>query len=118
MMKKNYGDILLFGGTATDTICSFKTNAAYGAAKIALGSVVKSVANNYSDYNIKCNAILPGFVKTEYVTSEQENHYINLLGGKPMIEVCEIAELANQILSERKLNGELVRFDRGWQRQN
>lgn len=116
MIEQKYGDILLFGGTATDTITAFKTNAAYGAAKIAVGSLVKSVASNYGEYGIRCNAILPGFVKTEYVSEEQEKHYISLLNGKSMISTKEIAEYAENIISQRIFNGELLRFDKNWER--
>ncbi|MCR5698270.1 MAG: SDR family oxidoreductase [Treponemataceae bacterium] len=116
MMEQKYGDILLFGGTGTDTICAFKTNAAYGAAKIGIGSIVKSVAKNYGEQGICCNAILPGFVKTEYVSQEQEKHYIELLGGESMISTKEIAEYAENIISQRNMNGELFRFDKNWER--
>lgn len=114
MMKKKKGNILLFGGTATDEIRAFKTNAAYGAAKIALGSLVKSVAQNYEEYNIRCNAILPGFVKTEYVNAKQEAHYIELAGGQPMITTQEIAHFAIEILTDESKNGNLFRFDKDW----
>lgn len=114
MMEHKFGRILLFGGTRTDTINAFKTNAAYGAAKTALSSLVKSVCLEYSQYGIRCNAILPGFVETEYVSEAQMNYYKNLLNSDGIIEAASVAKTANFLLDNEDLNGVLLKVDRGW----
>lgn len=114
MMEKKFGRILLFGGTRTDTINAFKTNSAYAAAKTALSSLVKSICLEYSQYGIRCNAILPGFVETEYVSESQKNYYKNLLNSDNIIESNSIAKCAKFILENNDINGVLFRVDRGW----
>jgi NAD(P)-dependent dehydrogenase (short-subunit alcohol dehydrogenase family) len=52
MMQKKWGRIVMFGGTRTDTIRGFRTNAAYAGVKTAVCSLVKSVALEYSVYGI------------------------------------------------------------------
>ena len=114
MMEEKFGRILLFGGTRTDSVNGYKTNAVYGAGKTAVCSLVKSVCLEYSQYGIRCNAILPGFVETEYVSESQKNYYKNLLNSDNIIESNSIAKSAKFILENEDINGVLFRVDRGW----
>ena len=114
MMEHKFGRILLFGGTRTDSVNGFKTNPVYGAAKTAICSLVKSVCLEYSQYGIRCNAILPGFVETEYVSEAQMNYYKNLLNSDGIIEAASVAKTANFLLDNEDLNGVLLKVDRGW----
>lgn len=114
MMEHKFGRILLFGGTRTDSVHGFKTNPVYGAAKTAICSLVKSVCLEYSQYGIRCNAILPGFVETEYVSEAQMNYYKNLLNSDGIIEASSVAKTANFLLDNEDLNGVLLKVDRGW----
>lgn len=114
MMNKKWGRILLFGGTRTDTIQGYKTNPAYGAAKTAVCSLVKSVAIEYANYGITCNAILPGFVDTESITDEQRLYYTNSIPLKKMITKESIAETAMMLIENEDINGALLKIDRGW----
>ena len=114
MMEQKFGRILLFGGTRTDSVNGYKTNAVYGAGKTAVCSLVKSVCLEYSQYGIRCNAILPGFVETEYVSESQKNYYKNLLNSDNMIESSSISNCAKFILENNDINGVLFRVDRGW----
>ena len=114
MMEQNFGRILLFGGTRTDSVNGYKTNAVYGAGKTAVCSLVKSVCLEYSQYGIRCNAILPGFVETEYVSESQKNYYKSLLNSDNIIESNSIAKSAKFILENEDINGVLFRVDRGW----
>ena len=114
MMEKKFGRILLFGGTRTDTINSFKTNPAYGAAKTAISSLVKSISSEYRSYGIRCNAILPGFVETEYVSEQEKNYYKKLLSSDNIIELSSIVKSAVFLLDSPDINGALLKVDRGW----
>lgn len=115
MMKNQFGRILLFGGTRTDRINGFKTNAAYAAAKTGIGSLVKSITMQYATEGITCNAILPGFVDTEYLTQEQRDYYKTLLKSRPMISTQSIAKQAMNLLFNPDINGTLLRIDGGWE---
>ena len=114
MMEQKFGRILLFGGTRTDSVNGYKTNAVYGAGKTAVCSLVKSVCLEYSQYGIRCNAILPGFVETEYVSESQMNYYKNLLNSDGIIESKSVAKTAKFLLDNEDVNGMLFRIDRGW----
>ena len=61
MKERLWGRILLFGGTETQVLRGFRTNAVYGAAKTGLISLVKSVSMEYAQYGITANAVCPGF---------------------------------------------------------
>lgn len=114
MIEQNFGRILLFGGTRTDTINAFKTNAAYAAAKTALSSLVKSISSEYRQKGIRCNAILPGFTETEYVTKNEKNYYKKLLNSDNIIETKSIAKAAKFLLENEDISGVLLKIDRAW----
>ena len=111
MIEKKFGKILVFGGTRTEQLRAIKTNAAYGAAKTALCSLVQSISTSYANQNILCNAILPGFVDTEYLDERQKKDCESL--GSKLINVGEIADAAMFLLNSEHISGELLRIDGG-----
>ncbi|MBP5451179.1 MAG: SDR family NAD(P)-dependent oxidoreductase [Treponema sp.] len=102
MMERNFGRILFFGGTRTDQIRSYKTNAAYAAAKTALDVIVKSTAANYAEYGITCNAICPGFTR-------------NAPSPEYLMPESEITNQAVRLLLSPESNGQIIRVDKGWE---
>jgi NAD(P)-dependent dehydrogenase (short-subunit alcohol dehydrogenase family) len=113
MMERKFGRIIVFGGTKTEALRSFKTNPVYGASKTALCSLVKSVASQYSSYGITCNAVLPGFVDTEYVSSEEKLRYEALSPGKKMIDVHTVADAVMFLIENPAVSGTLLTVDGG-----
>ncbi len=113
MMERKFGRIIVFGGTKTDTIRGYKTNPAYGAAKTALGSLVKSVSSQYSSYGITCNAVLPGFVETEYVTSEEKQRYEAASPNYRMLSTDSVAKTVLFLIENSAVSGSLVTVDGG-----
>ncbi|MCR5124727.1 MAG: SDR family oxidoreductase [Treponema sp.] len=107
MMKNSFGRIILFGGTGTSCRTEFRTNAAYAGAKTAVGTLVESTAAFYAKFGITCNAILPGFVKTEY------NSGFPVPSGME-IDSRKIAECVGFLVDNTELNGVLLRVDKGW----
>lgn len=105
MIRKNFGRILLFGGTRTDSVKAYKTNTAYSGAKTGVSVIVKSVASEYARNNITCNAIFPGFTNNAPLNTEitTEN---------------AIAKQGLNLLLHEELNGVLLNIDRGWTPQN
>ena len=102
MMERNFGRILLFGGTRTDQIRAYKSNAAYAAAKTALDVIVKSTAANYAEYGITCNAICPGFTR-------------NAPSPEYLMPESEITNKAVGLLLSQESNGQIIRVDKGWE---
>lgn len=114
MEKRGFGRILFFGGTRTNQINGFKTNAAYAAAKTGIASLAKSFALEFGEHGIYTAAIFPGFVKTEYVSAKKRAEYEKILGGKKMICADEVARAALFLLSDPNLNGTLLEMNGGW----
>ena len=113
MIERNWGRILLFGGTNTDTIRGFTTTAAYSAAKTALGVVAKSVAKTAGCRGVSCNVVCPGLVDTEYVSQEQRRYNREKSpSGKPL-SVQQLAQAALAILENPGFNGAVVSVDQG-----
>ena len=114
MKEKGWGRILLFGGTLTHNVKAYRTNAAYGGAKTALCSLVKSTAAQYSSWGITCNGILPGLTETEY----QSPQLLSMLAQKnpsgKIISSETIATAAINLLSVKEINGALLNVDDGW----
>ena len=113
-ISQNFGRILCFGGTRTETIRGFKTNPVYGAAKTGLASLVKSVAQKYSKHNVTCNLVCPGFVGTEFLSQIQKEKDVSKMPLQKLISVEEISKFAISILETQCLNGALINFDQGW----
>lgn len=114
MVRKKWGRIVLFGGTGTDQIKGFRTNAAYAGAKTAVCSIVKSVALEYSSFGITCNAILPGQVDTEYLKKEQRAEYVRKLPSGKLINAEDVAETVMFLINHEEISGALIRQDCGW----
>lgn len=114
MLTKKWGRIILFGGSRTDAVMGFKTNAAYAGAKTALSSLAKSVALAYGDRGITCNVILPGQLENESPENFQKKA-ISLMPENKGISLETIKNALFLLLSSSEYNGTLLRIDRGWQ---
>jgi NAD(P)-dependent dehydrogenase (short-subunit alcohol dehydrogenase family) len=67
MCASKFGRMLFFGGTRTDQIRGYLSNAAYAAAKTSMGVLAKSIALEGAAHNVSAVVVCPGFVKTEYL---------------------------------------------------
>lgn len=114
MVEKKWGRLILIGGTRTDVIRGFRSNAAYAGAKTALEVVAKSVAMEYSKYNITCNVVLPGFVQTEYLSAELTKSLVDKSPVNALISPDKIAEAVLFLLKNNNINGTLLSIDDGW----
>jgi 3-oxoacyl-[acyl-carrier protein] reductase len=113
MMERNWGRILLFGGTNTDTIRGYTSTAAYSAAKTALGVLAKSAARTAGQRGVTCNVLCPGLTDTEYTTEELKRYNREKSPcGIPM-NPEQVARAALAILENPCLNGAVIPLDRG-----
>ena len=113
MMERNWGRILLFGGTNTDTIRGFTTSSAYSAAKTALGVIAKSAAKSAGAKGVTCNVVCPGLIDTEYVQEDQRRYNREKTpDGKPL-DPEQVARAALDILENPCLNGVILPVDKG-----
>ena len=113
MIERNWGRILLFGGTNTDTIRGYTTTVAYSAAKTALGVIAKSVAKSAGMRGVTCNVVCPGLTDTEYTKAAQRRYNREKSPGKRPLSVEQIAQAALAILENPNVNGAVVPVDQG-----
>lgn len=115
MMEKKWGRIILFGGTLTHNVKGFLTNAAYGGAKTAVCSLVKSTAMGYGRYGITCNGILPGFTDTEYQSEQVKKSLAKKMPMGNLVQAESIGKTVIMLLKTSDINGALVNVDGGWE---
>jgi NAD(P)-dependent dehydrogenase (short-subunit alcohol dehydrogenase family) len=115
MLDRGYGRIILFGGPRGDRVDGYREIAAYGAAKLGLASLARSIARQYASRNIRCNMICPGYVDTEYHAEDEKKRRASRQPSGRLISVDEIARLAVQLLhpASDAVNGAIIPVDFG-----
>lgn len=113
MIARNWGRILLFGSTNTDSIRGFVTSAAYSAAKTALGVLAKSVAKTAGFRGVTCNVVCPGLTNTEYTSKDLLSYNREKSPGAKPLSAGEVAAAALAILENSAVNGAVVAVDQG-----
>jgi NAD(P)-dependent dehydrogenase (short-subunit alcohol dehydrogenase family) len=116
MCAQGFGRILFLGGTRTDSIHGYKSNAAYAAAKTGLGVVAKSLAMEGAAHNVASVVVCPGFVETEYLSPALKNSLIAASPDGRLIQPFELASLALDLLDRDPCpsSGAVVSFDAGF----
>ena len=114
MKARKWGRILLFGGTETHILRGFKTNAAYGAAKTGILSLVRSVSMEYAIYGVTANAICPGFTDSGLLSARERKKWAAKNPDGQLIPPSVITEAALFLLKEGVYNGVIMPVDKGW----
>jgi 3-oxoacyl-[acyl-carrier protein] reductase len=115
MAARGWGRILLFGGSRTDSIRAFSSNAAYAAAKTALAVLAKSLAAEGAPRGVACLLACPGLTDTEYLGgAEREALRARAPGGR-LLEASEVAAAAVELLAAEPCvaSGALLALDGG-----
>lgn len=91
---------------------------AYAASKAGLIGFTKSYAKELASRNIRCNAIAPGFIKTdmtEELSDKAKEEYFGQIPLKRFGEVEEVSNLVNFLLSDASsyITGEVIKIDGG-----
>lgn len=115
MKERGFGRILLFGGTRTDVIRPFSTNAAYAAAKTGLGVLAKSLAAEGADRNVAAVLACPGFVRTEYLDEASAARLAAKAPRSRLLDASSLAAAALDLLDSDPCaaSGAIVSFDGG-----
>lgn len=90
----------------------------YAAAKAALHSLTRSIANEAGSSGIRCNAVAPGIIRSRFV-DEREEHFRAELERTPLRrfgEPDEIASVIEFLVSDAAsyITGEVITASGGW----
>jgi len=116
MCDNAFGRILFLGGTRTDIIRGFTSNAAYAAAKTGLGVLAKSIAIEGAPHNVAAVTICPGLVRTEYIGPEEALVLSRMAPGRVLSDPADIAAIALGLLDGDPCvaSGAIVSLDAGF----
>ena len=85
----------------------------YAASKAGLIGLTKSVAKELASRGIRCNAIAPGFIKTDMTEAQADNPLLAAVPLGRIGEVSDIAEAAAYLATANYVTGEVLRVDGG-----
>lgn len=127
-MKKNGGCVVLV--SSDQAFIGKKNSFVYNASKAAVAAMARTIAIDYADFNIRCNAVCPGTIDTplyrkaiqissdksgrsfEELNSDEANMQLLRRVGKP----SEVADFVNFICSDKAafITGSLHLIDGGY----
>ena len=111
MMRQKGGSIINMS-----SVVGMHGNAAqcnYSASKAGLVGLTKSVAKELALKGIRCNAIAPGFIRTDMTGSQENNPLLAMIPLGRMGESEEVAEAAAYLATAKYVTGETIRVDGG-----
>lgn len=85
----------------------------YAASKAGLIGLTKSTAKELAPKGIRCNAIAPGFIRTDMTESQENNPMLSMIPLGRMGEAEEVAEAAAYLATAKYVTGETLRIDGG-----
>ncbi|NDO47508.1 SDR family NAD(P)-dependent oxidoreductase [Clostridium sp. MD294] len=97
-MEKNGGGSIInissVGGKYADI-----SRTAYGVSKAAINFLTKDIAVQYAHKNIRCNAVLPGFIETDASMDNMSQEFLNMfLKTVPLGKSGQPDDIANAVL--------------------
>jgi 3-oxoacyl-[acyl-carrier protein] reductase len=115
MAERGWGRILFFGGSRTDAIRGYSTNAAYAAAKTGLGVLAKSLAAEGAARGVGCVLICPGLVDTEYLGEAERAELRAKAPGGRLLAPEALARPAVDLIAADPCvaSGSILSFDGG-----
>jgi len=116
MMKRRSGAILNITSVVGLTGNAGQSN--YAASKAGLVGMTKSVAKELASRGIRCNALAPGFIRTDMTDELTEEQREGLMGQIPLARLGEpddIAGVARFLVSPaaRYITGQVLAVDGG-----
>ncbi len=85
----------------------------YSASKAGLIGLTKSIAKEYAAKGIRCNAIAPGFIKTDMTRSHEENPLLAMIPLGKMGDPDDIADAVAYLVNAKYVTGDVLRVDGG-----
>lgn len=85
----------------------------YSASKAGLIGLTKSIAKELAPRGIRCNAIAPGFIRTDMTETQADNPLLSMIPLGRMGETEDIADAAAYLATAKYVTGEVLRVDGG-----
>lgn len=85
----------------------------YSASKAGLIGLTKSVAKEYASKGIRCNAVAPGFIRTDMTEAQADNPLLAMIPLGRMGEADEVADAVAYLVKAKYVTGEVLRIDGG-----
>lgn len=89
----------------------------YGVSKASVNALVKNLVKFLAPYDIRVNAVAPGFVNTEWQKEKPLNIKNNIKNKISLGRFCEPSELVNvylMLIENQYINGEIISVDGGY----
>lgn len=85
----------------------------YSASKAGLIGLTKSVAKELAPRGVRCNAIAPGFIKTDMTEDQADSPLLNMIPLGRMGEAEDVADAAVYLATAKYVTGEVLKVDGG-----
>lgn len=85
----------------------------YSASKAGLIGLTKSIAKELAGRGIRCNAIAPGFIKTDMTEEQTDNPLLSTVPLGKMGQPEDVADAAAYLAQASYVTGEVIRVDGG-----
>jgi 3-oxoacyl-[acyl-carrier protein] reductase len=117
LKNKKYGRIVNIGSIWIDYAKNLRGS--YSASKNALHSLTKTIVSEFSEHNILCNTISPGYILTDLTlqnnTKEDLENIKNQIPLKRLGNIDEISKLVYFLTIENTyINGQNITIDGGY----
>ncbi|MDR2473456.1 MAG: SDR family oxidoreductase [Tannerella sp.] len=112
----NSGGSVVFTGSLT-AIYPHAMSLSYGVSKAAVHALVKNMVKFLMPYNIRVNAVAPGFVDTDWQKNKSAEIRHSIESKIALGRFCnpnEITDIYNLLIDNQYLNGEIIVADGGY----
>lgn len=110
-MRNREGAIINISSVAGIMGNSGQTN--YSASKAGLIGLTKSVAKELAPRGVRCNAIAPGFIKTDMTEDQADSPLLKMIPLGRMGETEDVADAAVYLATAKYITGEVLKVDGG-----
>lgn len=122
MIDNNGGSIINISSMSAEIVNYPQPQCSYNASKAGVSQLTKSLAAEWAEYDVRVNAIAPGYMKTELTAEiieknpERKEHWIEPTPMKRMGKPEELKGLAVYLASEASsfMTGNIMNIDGGY----